>query len=312
MSALLQQLSEQGITEEDLEKAASVHLFQKTAAAEGIDLDEFSEEKVAELFDHFEENVLPGIVGGGDDVNAKLASLSDDDVFFLFEKQAAYEGLTEEDLQSFDNEKLASAFQHFAEDILPQMAANDWEPVDFGGSDKVAEAEATAKLAEADILGRHMAHAFHDELDKLAGVGQTVKNFASAAGTRGKQLLTGSEFKKRTSQGLMAAARGAGPHAGEARKILAARGALGAAGVAAAGGAAYGGKKGYDYLKKKKQEQAGKEASAFEALALEKAASILEANGIDPYTGEPKVASIEDALDARAAEILIDAGYEFE
>lgn len=313
MSALLEQLSSQGITEEDLEKAASVHLFQKTAAAEGIDLDSMSDDQQAELFDYFEANVLPEMVSkqaSTDPIQEKLASLSEDDVYFLFEKQAAYEGFDEYDLEALSEEKLASAFEHFVGNILPDMAANDWDPVDYGDAEKVAEA--SAKLAEAEILGRHMADAFHDQLDKLAdakmpnagGAKYTMDTLRDAAGNP----ESGVSRLGRAAESVGNAARRGAAWAGKNKGKAA---LLGAGGLVAAGGGAYGGKKMYDHMKKKKAEKS-KEASAFEALALEKAASILEANGIDPYTGEPKVASIDDALDARAAEILLEAGYTFE
>jgi hypothetical protein len=319
MSALLQELATQGVTSEDIEKAAAARLFEKTAAAEGVDLNTLNEGQQNELFDYFVENTLPGMVGGEKSasaeytedeyvqaVMAKAASLSDDVKFALFEKQASYEGL---DLDNFDDENLKVAYGYFLEDVLPGMVANDGGvvEVDGGYSEKNAEAEkvaeAQAKLAEAEILGRHMARAFHNESQKMA------------AGTllgRAGELLSGSNVRKATSQGLGATARGTGNVANEARKVLAARGAaaLGAAGLGAAG--AYG----VHRYRKNKADAGGKESTAsapiFESLAMQKAAEILEANGIDPTTGQAKQASIDAAVDARAIEILAASGYEFE
>jgi hypothetical protein len=44
-------LVESGVTQEDLEKAASARLFAEAAAAEGIDLSELSEDQAEELYD---------------------------------------------------------------------------------------------------------------------------------------------------------------------------------------------------------------------------------------------------------------------
>jgi hypothetical protein len=44
-------LAESGVTQEDLEKAASARLFAEAAAAEGIDLSELSEDQAEELYD---------------------------------------------------------------------------------------------------------------------------------------------------------------------------------------------------------------------------------------------------------------------
>lgn len=48
--SLIDELAQQGITQEDLEKAASVRLFAADAAAEGIDLSQHDEETVETLY----------------------------------------------------------------------------------------------------------------------------------------------------------------------------------------------------------------------------------------------------------------------
>jgi hypothetical protein len=303
MSALLQQLTEQGITAEDIEKAASVHLFQKVAADNDIDLSELSPEDQEALYDQFETDVLPGILGEADEpktasveeIQEKLASLGEDDVIFLFEKQAAAEGFTAEDLEEAEDEKLAAAFQHFVNEILPEMAANDWEPVVKEASDEyysekeAAVEEAAAKLAEADLLGRHMAHSFHDELNKIGGAGSTVADHA------------------RDVVGAIRGARKAPRMAAESlvKNPLVQVGGAGA--VAPGTGGA-----GYLAGRRAGKKKAEKKASAFDTLVIEKAAEILEANGIDPQTGETKQASIEDVVNARAVELLEASGYTFE
>lgn len=73
-------------------------------------------------------------------------------------------------------------------------------------------------------------------------------------------------------------------------------------GLAAAGGAAYGAKKLYDRGEKR----------SFDELALERAQEYLLSQGIDIETGEKVAASeaeIEEALNARAVELLEEAGW---
>lgn len=82
------------------------------------------------------------------------------------------------------------------------------------------------------------------------------------------------------------------------RARLAIAAGLGTAGV---GGAAYGAKKLYDRDKR-----------SFDELALERAQEYLASQGIDPSTGEKVAASeaeIEDAINARAIELLEESGW---
>jgi hypothetical protein len=288
MSALLVKLAQNGVSNEDLEKAAALNLFAKVAEAEGINLDALNDTQLEALYSQFETEVLPGLVGGGAaTVEDKLASLSQDDVFALFEKQAAAEGFSDADLQAVPDANLQQAFDHFVENVLPEMAANGWEPV---MGDKAASAqveEAQAKLAEADILGRHMANSFHDQLNKLAaelpvplpGAKSKGARFAESVGNRLRQAGALAKKYPKTTAGL--AAGGA---------------TLGAAGVAA---------------RMKKNSEKAASSPAFEALAMQKAAEILEAHGIDPATGAAKEASFDELVEARAAEILEANGYTF-
>lgn len=333
MSALLQQLATDGVTTEDIEKAAACRLFEKTAAAQGIDLASMDAGQQDELFAHFNEHVLPGMIDGGHveggdktasaeekveesetekeasnvtvaEVMGKVASLSDDVKMELFEKAAEAEGI---DLSTFDDEKLAGTYGYFLEEMLPAIVAEGIQAEKSASVEEATEetkkeaeadkvAEAQTKLAEAEILGRHMARAFYDESQKLAGVAGAVDK-ARELGKRGLDAAKGMSGKQ---------------------KAIVAGGAL-ASGVA--GGIAA--KKHHD----KKQAEKAAEAPILEALAMQKAAEILEANGIDPQTGEKKTeaeetkteeteagkqATIDDVVNARAVEILEGLGYSFE
>jgi len=279
-----------------------------------------------------------------DDIDpAKLASaigaLSDDDKFGLFEQQAAYEGL---DLEQLDDTKLASAYGTFIEDYLPLVVVNDGNPIDMS---KVAEQEeAAAKLAEADILGRQMARSFAEELgwDKAANKELTSRLSAAAnrdafmnrlnrrtsgpqspapnsrAGTarrmQGGTLpppapgeITPSWSKGfdkvRRREALKNPTKSLGPRyrAGLRKAIDAAeknprtaKALAAGAGIVGLAGAGLGAKKLHDRKKA---------ASAFDELALQRAEDLLK---------EAQGPTLDDALDARAIEILEANGYVFE
>jgi len=90
--SLLEELEARGVTAEDLEKAASVRLFEKAAAAEGVNLDDLDENQVEELYAHFVSNTM------SDADNTKEDSAMNDEVIDLFEKTAAAEGIDLDDL----------------------------------------------------------------------------------------------------------------------------------------------------------------------------------------------------------------------
>jgi len=153
--SLLEELESRGVTAEDLEKAASVRLFEKAAAAEGVDLDSLDVDQVEELYAAFLSN--PSY---DDNTPTKEASAMNDEIVDLFEKTAASEGI---DLDDMADAELAELYNHYVENVLPLQI----EEYEKGASyDEVDEA--TEKLAEAEILGRHMARAYMDEMDKQA------------------------------------------------------------------------------------------------------------------------------------------------
>jgi hypothetical protein len=161
-------------SDDDYTKEASamndeiVDLFEKTAADEGIDLDDMADHELAELYNHYVDNVLPeqledAMLDDDDDDDYdydydKEASYDEDEVIFdMFQKTAAAEGL---DLNEFSQYELTDMYDHYVDNVLP-----------FQVGDKVAMAEvdeAQEKLAEAEILGRHMARAYMDEMEKDA------------------------------------------------------------------------------------------------------------------------------------------------
>lgn len=180
------------ISKEELEKAANVRLFEKVAAVNGIDLNKLDNTKLAEMYRHFEAEVLPRIIEQDQQekqaaaVHAKLASLTEPQIWDLFEKQAAAEPdlVAAGGLGELSDDQLKLGFAHFLENVLPIMAAQDFAPVTPEQASKIAEVqEAQVKLAEAEALGRHMARAFYDEASKLAAAGTPTAPAKTASGT---------------------------------------------------------------------------------------------------------------------------------
>jgi hypothetical protein len=150
-----------------------IDLFEKTAAAEGIDLGEMDDAELAELYEYYVENVLPEQIGedGGDyDEEEKDASYEG-----LFFKTAAAEGI---DLDALNQYELEELYEHYIENVLPEQIG--------GGEKSAADEEAYEKLAEAEILGRHMARSYMDEMDKEA-TSRATKAKLRAAGMAGPE-----------------------------------------------------------------------------------------------------------------------------
>ena len=251
--------------------------------------------------------------GGADDLE-KTAQMH------ILSKLAEEEGV---DLSGLDDEQLGELYAQVADgDEGQEEVYVEPEPQ----SEEFLAKEAQAKFEEADFLGRVMAHSFTQEMDKIAGRMDGVKAFASRAGNKAKSIGSSAKSKvvgagKRTGQLLAGGRKGehgemAGRRAGnsvkgfkqmrgEALKSTGARvGAVGAAGGA-----------GYAATREKR-------ASAFEKLAEQHAASMLQAHGINPANGmqTPHVAppvelaqegdQFGQALDERAFEILAENGYD--
>jgi len=259
-------------------------------------------------------------------------------------------GEEEETTELTDEEAEQLAAQLLAEE---EEGAEVEEPTEEGEEEvemkekTSAEEEAKEKLAEADYLGRVMAHAYAQELRNIAEEEQ--EKIAAKAGpgnaagyvkarahqASGKvmkhlkrygQLMAGGEKSLGGHRpGNFAKLHPRGSHwRGEQAKSLAARGATGlAAGTAVAAGVAA--------KKHKKEKQSAAEPSALDILAERRALEILQANGIDvnakqeePATetqeavtektsaSEKEMSALQQAVEQRAAAMLEQAGYKFE
>lgn len=172
--SLLEELESRGVTAEDLEKAASVRLFEKAAAAEGVDLDSLDVDQVEELYTSF-------LTNQSDDYT-KEASAMNDEIVDLFEKTAAAEGI---DLDMMADDELAELYNHYVDNVLPLQIEEYEKEASYEQVDDAHE-----KLAEAEILGRHMARAYMDEMWKEAAVAQAPGRFEAMKQLKAQGLST--------------------------------------------------------------------------------------------------------------------------
>ena len=312
-----------GISEDDLEKTAQNELLAQLAAEEGIDLSGLNPDQLNELAAE-----LLGDQGQGFDQG-----------FGAQPGFAPQQGFQAQVPQGFQGQGL------FAPAFNPALAQQGRGQQ---GYDEMAVKEAQAKWEEADLLGRVMAHAYTQEVEKIAmekqagqypraGLGRVIDKGRHHVG-RAAELVGSSRFGKGVKRygQLMAGGRsgagnspiqsfkgrkenlhgaGSGSSMGEAfhRESLKSNATRAATGLAA-GGAAYAAHK-------------SKEASAFNKLAEMQAAEILSASGFDPSTGVDMTQQgfggdqqfqqqgggqeeFQSALDNRALEMLAEAGYD--
>jgi len=235
-------------------------------------------------------------------------------------KLAAEEGV---DLDDLSDEQIGELLEGIEGEMGKQASA-----------ETDVEDEAQEKLAEADFMGRAMAHAYVNELAEIEkqaglashlsnvvkekGVGEAIKELgrsqkqALVSGARsGKALVTGKlpdkaakrggkylgvGIKRRKDEGVRGMAlRALGRSAQTAAPTLAA----GTAGIGAAG---------YGLSSMGKNKKASDED--FEQLAQQRAYEMLEEAGYD--VEKQAEADTAAAIDARALEMLEAAGYPVE
>lgn len=277
--SLMEELAQNGVSAEDLEKAASVRLFEKVATEEGIEFSQLNDEQIEELYSHFVQNVLPAMSGeeGGavTQPEGKQASAPAESPMtaaektasiLLFQKVAADENV---DLEALPQEQLEGLYAHFLENVLPTMVEEE-ETKQANASDVE---EARAKLAEVEILGRHMARSMHDELNKMAMSGDDMKAMLEKGKDKAK------EYGKKAKDVAMSEPEGQ-PDA----------------------------LKGKSLFKKK----ADAPVSMFDKLATDRANEILAANNVEPEAQSMTAEQFDEAVTARAVEMLQESGYTFE
>ncbi len=250
-------------TQEDQEKVAQMELFAKLAAKEGIELDKLSEEQIQTLWD----NTF------GTPEN----------------KTAAAHGHKH-------GHKAAAAACHGHKHGHKQASANVNEAAQAEWAEKRAAAE---KIAEADFLGRVMAHAYVNELSKIGEELQSKTASAEVTSLKDRLLKVAGE--------LPPWLKGKGEEKGEKKPE----------------------DKGDKKPEEKKEEKEEKKASAsaLDLASAEYAVDLVGKAGGDPKEAAEKVAAvltlgakestkIAAATDynmgkhIRALELLEQAGYE--
>lgn len=191
----------------------------------------------------------------------------------LFAKIASEQQI---DLTQLSDQQVAGLWNNFQKVAEEGKEEDKDKKVEKAKEEHEEKKAAAEKIAEADFLGRVMAHSYVDELKKIASTNgddvdvdaikaaasgfSKIREGAKEVGSRGKELLMGSKAKSlkhnaeqargiagRASPGssLHSAAKGKAEksfaaHSEEAKKVRNARigAGAGAAGAAAAGGAA--------------------------------------------------------------------------
>lgn len=188
------------------------------------------------------------------------------------------ENLTDEQVEMLAQQALAGEEGAEVEAAEGEEGAEVEEP----GVEKVSEAQ--EKLAEADYLGRVMAHAYTQELRKIASA-ETEKT-------------AGPRFEAAKGKAKEVGGKVWGHMKAHKKKYIGGGAALAAAGTGAA-----------LYKRHKK-----KHSSALDTIAEQRALEILAENGIDPNAQEKTSAADEqavlaEAVEKRAYEMLAEAGY---
>jgi hypothetical protein len=312
-----------------MELAASGEILQKMAEAEGIDINALSDEDIASLLIELQGGEKVATATPNNDPNPKQTKeasmeneLTNADVAVELAKIAQANGI---DLDEIEREEYHEAFDKLAERMS--------DPTYY--EEKLAQEE---KLAESEALGRHMAQAFVDELNKsagfreayavgrgLGGMSRTRAAYEAAKGTADKGLtrlgkaVRGGErgARKRTTAGMegvpkerrgMAARLSKADEEFKNRQM--GRRVAGGAALLGAGGAA-----GAALAKGKGKEKKSFD-EAFESDAVAVAQHILMENElIDPVEIElSKFASFagpeyDQAVEERAYELLDEHGW---
>lgn len=234
----------------------------------------------------------------------KLASADALDVSGMSDEEA--EDLASQ-LLGDDSAAADESTEENTEEEQTEEASENTEEEKTAGEEELTPAQ--EKIAEADHLGRVMAHAYvqeRKEIEKQAGRLDGLKG--AAAITAGQAAAKAGKAKA----GLKSGAGKVMDHMSKHKKKYIA----GAASTAVAGGAAAVAAK---KMKKEASAEETEEISALDRLALARASEILKENGIEPAEqekqssiDEDKAAQLAEKVQARAQEFLVEAGYSFE
>lgn len=233
----------------------------------------------------------------------------------LAEKLAGDESL---DLDGMSEDQIEA----LAQEVLAQGAEEKTEEAseESEETESTEEKQASEKLAEADYLGRVMAHSYVQELrniEKEAGAKETagkvmghVKRHASDVKEGFKDLAHMAKSPREAGRALKESIKTQGVK-GTLKGNKNSLKALGATGAGATG---------VGMAAKKSKDKKSSAVSALDTLAAQRAIEILAENGIElteETEAEEKTASnpadaLAAAVEARAVELLQAEGYEFE
>ncbi len=315
---------------DDLEKTAQAHLLQKLAADQNLDISQLSPEEI--------EQMVQELAAEGYDVGALMHPT---------QQQPGMAGMSGGLPPHGQPQRPFAPAQQGGQPQMPQgMNPQMMQQGQSAGGAEAMQKEAQAKFEEADLLGRVMAHAYTDELEKIASHKKTAGRFGAAkesvkgainsaghmaerAGSRMSSSVKGAINSARNSAGHMAERAGSRMSSKATEVGMKARhhkGAIAAGAAGLAAGEVHG--------------RMSKKASAFEKLAEEHAAEILSATGYDPASGQdlygqqmlqeaqgqpmaPQQGEVQpqeqapvggeqftEALDNRALELLAENGYD--
>lgn len=328
-----------GGASEELEKIAQAEMAQQLAAQEGIDLSQLSPEQIAQLGQEMGVGPQPGGEGGEiteemfAEAQQVLANPEQFDPQVVEQAQGIMAQVEQMQAAQAGGQPQGQPQGQPGAAAAPDAAGGQPQgaPAAQPGQAEMAKvAEAQAKFEEADFLGRVMAHSFNQEVEKIAaskqaGVMEHLRGAGHAVAGAGHAAMGHLKHLGGAAKHHAGAAAGAVKHhAGAAMGHLKTHPGLShglAAGAGAAGGAAA-------------MHHMNKEAtiSAIEKAAMAQAANILQANGIDPASGQPlqpqaapapaAVApaapapnaqqALGDLVEKRAHQILRNLGYTIE
>lgn len=283
---LAQAYGTNGASAEDLQKIAQAEMAQQMAQQDGVDLSSLSEEQIAHLGGEMlgqqgqgqggqpQQPGMPGQQEQGGQIDP--SQLTEEHV------QQAQEIL--EAAQT--GQQVDPAMLQEAQAIMQivQQSQGQQQP---GQQEMAKVAEAQAKFEEADFLGRVMAHSFNQESEKIAAskmaggiMGQAAHHAGAAAHAVGHHAGQAAHAVDQGAQHLGKKLVGAIGRTGGAEAKMHPHTAR-AFGYGAAGAGALGAGAAAHHM--------AKEATigAIEKAAMQQAANILQANGIDPTTGQP-------------------------
>lgn len=271
--SLMDELSSNGVTAEDLEKMASVRLFEQDCMADNIDLNEMADDDIEALYAHWIDLQEDGTKEASgptaeevDEAQAKLA-------------EAEYLG-----------RHMARAFNDEAEKIAAD--ADPAKPSAFArakayGQKHVDNAKAGWEAGKGDRIGQAKRVAMKypgagDIKEHGGNLRNALRGFDAA---KGESAAGHSAFRKATAKGL---AKG-----------------VGKASVIPGGAIAL------DQVRRAHNRHKGQgmeKQTSFDSLVEQYATQILQENGLL----ENETPSIDEIAYARAVEALEEAGYRFE